>query len=359
MGNIFDYLIWRGDLSFSAVPFNEIDNLICSRISYLPLEKVLSKNTSLTIKEIQQKKDKLKKYFIMKEDEKLLDLLSKSNRYKDLYLENFISHTNLEEEKQFAVVTITLPDNYLYISFRGTDNTFVGWKEDFNMTFLKQVPSQIEAVNYLNNLKTNIKTKLYIGGHSKGGNLAMYASMNANNNIKRKIINIYNNDGPGFLEEVINTKEYKMIEDKIKTFIPQSSVIGRLLNSNNIFQVIKSDEVLLMQHDLYSWQLCGSHFTYLENVNFNSEFIKEVMNDWLHKMTKAERENFVEVLYKLLTSTKTTTFKQFDKQWFSSIKSMISTYYDLDKEDKKMVIKILDYLYESIKETSKKQKSKA
>ena len=160
MGNIFDYLKWRGDLSFTSSPFNEIDNLICSRISYFPLEKVLSKNKSLTISEIYNKKSLLKKYFIMKEDLTLLELLNESNRYKDL--ENFESSTNLKEEKQFAAVTINLPNNYLYVSFRGTDNTFIGWKEDFNMTFLDTVPAQVEALNYLNNLKINLKTKLFI-----------------------------------------------------------------------------------------------------------------------------------------------------------------------------------------------------
>ncbi len=356
MGNIFDYLLWRGDLDFNNSPFNEIDNLICSRISYFPMESVLKNNESITINDLYKKLIKYKDKFKKEEDIKLLKLLKESNRYKDLILKDFEYDTNIEEVKQFAAITIELPNNYLYISFRGTDNTFIGWKEDFNMTFRDKVPSQISALNYLNNIHVNIKNKLYVGGHSKGGNLAMFASINANPNIKRKIITIYNNDGPGFLENVTNSDDYKSIEDKIETFIPQTSIIGRLLNSCDEPQVIKSSEVLILQHDLFSWQMEGPKFKHLKNVDNNSDFIKEVMNDWLSKMTKEERENFTDILYNILASTKTTSFKELDKKWFTSMKDMLSTYKNLSTEDKKMVIKITEYLYKSIRET---QKSKA
>ena len=344
MGDIFDYLKWRGDLSFSIIPFNEIDNLICSRISYFPLELILKKNEKITLGNLYMTLLNHKKALKKEEDLELLRLLSISKR-----------DTNLKEEKQFAAVTIELPEDYLYISFRGTDNTFIGWKEDFNMTFLDTIPSRESAAKYLNKLHVDIKTKLYVGGHSKGGNLAVYASMKSSINIKRKIITIFNNDGPGFLEDVIESPEYKLIENKIKTFIPQSSVVGRLLNSNNVFQVIKSDEIFLLQHDLFSWKLECDHFEYLDNVNENSDFVKEVMNEWLAQMTIEERENFADILYKILTSTKKTTFKELSKNKFTAIKDMLSSYKNLSEKDKKMTIKILEYLFKSIKDSTMKK----
>ena len=355
MGDIFDYLKWRGDLSFSIIPFNEIDNLICSRISYFPLELILKKNEKITLGNLYMTLLDHKKALKKEEDLELLRLLSLSERYKYLTLANFESDTNLKEEKQFAAVTIELPEDVLYISFRGTDNTFIGWKEDFNMTFLETIPSRESAANYLNNTHVGIKTKLYVGGHSKGGNLAVYAAMKANINIKRKIITVFNNDGPGFLEDVIESPEYKLIENKIKTFIPQSSVVGRLLNSNNIYQVIKSDEIFLLQHDLFSWKLECDHFEYLDEVNQDSDFVKEVMNEWLAQMSKEERENFADILYKILTSTNKTTFKELSKNKFMAMKDMLSSYKNLNEKDKKMTIKILEYLYKSIKDSTLKK----
>ena len=206
MHTILDYIKWRGDLTFEERPLNHIDYLICSVISYFPFEKVVQEEDCiLTVEELYQemvKNQVREKDFLMFNDAELLKLLAKSKRYKDLKLTRFVSVTNLDKEKQFAALTVLLPNHYVYISYRGTDDSFVGWKEDFNMTYLDVVPAQLSAVQYLDELKPRLFTKILVGGHSKGGNLAIYAALHCQNKIKSRIKHVFNYDGPGFLKDI-------------------------------------------------------------------------------------------------------------------------------------------------------------
>ena len=230
MSNIVDYIKWRGDLSFEADPINEIDNLILSRISYLPFKEIKFNNKE-KFKILANRFLELKKEdFHQIDDISLIEELAKSNRYKDLIFSDYYEKIDEEEEKQFAAITVWLPNNELFVSYRGTDATIVGWKEDFNMSFMINVPSQLEGVKYLEAIsKKYFRKKLRIGGHSKGGNVAVYSSIFCNKKTKSRIIDVTNADGPGFDKSIIQTKEYKEILDRIHTFIPQTSIIGRLL----------------------------------------------------------------------------------------------------------------------------------
>ena len=175
MSNIIDYIKWRGDLSFDQAPINEIDNIILTRFSYLPF-KYIELNNMETIESISNKmKDFDIERFLWDDDKEFIKLLGQVDRYKNLKTTNYIEIFDKAAEKQFAAITILLPNKTSYISFRGTDSSLVGWKEDLNMSFMENVPSQKEAVNYLNNIARKNKDKLIIGGHSKGGNLAVYS----------------------------------------------------------------------------------------------------------------------------------------------------------------------------------------
>lgn len=157
-----------------------------------------------------------------------------------MQITNYINKIDSESEKQFSAITILMPDDTIYISFRGTDNTLIGWKEDFNMTFQTKVPSQLDAVQYVKQIAKKYKNLIRIGGHSKGGNLAVYAASFCSKTIQERIINVYNNDGPGFHEDVINNIEYKKMLPKVHTYVPQSSIIGRLLYHEENYTVVQS-----------------------------------------------------------------------------------------------------------------------
>ncbi|MEG0138098.1 MAG: Mbeg1-like protein [Bacilli bacterium] len=350
MGDIFDYIYWRGDLDFNQVLFNEVDNLIFSRLSYLPFENIINNNERLTIEECFQKSLNFKEdMFLCKNDFKLFKVLAESKRFGGLCLSNFIHEIDYKLEQQFAALSIDLPGDCLYVAFRGTDDSFVGWKEDFNMIFLDTIPGQKKALLYLNNIEVNDNTKVIVGGHSKGGNLAIYASVNAKKEIKNKIISVYNNDGPGFLEDTMDDENYKEIEKKIHSFIPQTSIIGRLLNNNDNYLVVNSSEKFILQHDLYSWKIERDDLVYLEEIDDNSRRINKIVSEWLSKISLEEREKFVNILYNVLISSNIRTFREIDTKWYIGAKNIIKKYRNISKEDKIVLDKVIDYLVASIK----------
>ena len=221
MANIIDYVKWRGDLELKVSEFNEIDSLILNRFSYFPLDSIMKENEIVSIKELSErfeKEDKNKMEILWKDDADLFPIMGKSKRFGEMISLEYINKIEPETEKQFSAITVILPDNTIYLSYRGTDNTLIGWKEDFNMIFKSHIASQISAKEYLENIaKKYPNKKIRIGGHSKGRNLAVYASIFADSEVKKRIINVYNNDGPGFNEDIINTEEYKKSIEKVIT----------------------------------------------------------------------------------------------------------------------------------------------
>ena len=270
MSNIIDYVKWRGDLTLKESEFNEIDSLVLNRFSYFPLDNLIKENEKITIKELSekfQKTDKAKLKILWEEDEDLFIEIGKSKRFGDMQALEYTNKIEPETEEQFSATTIILPDNTIYVSYRGTDNTVIGWKEDLNMSFKSHIASQKDAKEYLENIAKKYPTKkIRTGGHSKGGNLAVYASIFANNKIQKRIINVYNNDGPGFNEDITNTEEYKNMINKVTTYIPQDSVFGMLLNHEEKYKIVQSTAKGLMQHDVYSWQVLGKNFIVLKEI---------------------------------------------------------------------------------------------
>ena len=248
MSNILDYLDWR-DISLKKVEFNEIDNLILSRLSYFPFDGIVEEDELITIKESYQKykNNGTVGRILQEEDIDLFPRLANSERFGNLKLTNYINKLDPIQEKQFSAITIIMPDDTIYVAYRGTDNTIIGWKEDFNMSFCELVPAQIDAVSYLEDVAEKYVNKIRVGGHSKGGNLAVYAATFCKEFVKARIINVYNNDGPGFCDKVIKSKQYKEILEKVHTFIPQTSIIGRLLNHEEKTTILKSEEIGIMQ----------------------------------------------------------------------------------------------------------------
>ncbi len=344
MANIFDYMKWR-DISLKKVEFNEVDNLILSRLSYFPFDGIINKDEEITIKEAYARTKALGTTgrTLQAEDIDLYPVLAKSIRFGNCKLTKFVNKIELEAEKQFAAITVILPDDTIYVSFRGTDNTIIGWKEDFNMSFSELVPSQIDSVKYLEDVAKKYKNKLRVGGHSKGGNLAVYASAFSNEETKKQIIEIYNNDGPGFSDKVIGSKEYNEILSKVHTYIPQTSIIGRLLKHKEKTTIVKSTETGIMQHDLYSWQVLGDKFVRTKQTNY-SDFIDTTITNWLKEVSPEQREEFIDTWFNILNSTNVKTVNELSSKWFRNVGTMVKTYNNLSPETKKMMTKTLSAL---------------
>lgn len=347
MANILDYINWRGDLSFEQSSFNEVDSLILSRISYFPLELIMNYNDTLTIKEISSKLSSipnLEDKLLWKDDLNLLNLLPNSRRFSSLKVSNFVNKISIEEEKQFSAATIFLPDNTIYISFRGTDNTIIGWKEDFNMGFTTHIPAQLSSVKYLEEIAKLYPYNIKLGGHSKGGNLAIYSAIYASPEIQNRIISIDNNDGPGFNDEIIQKEEYLNLLDKIHTFVPQSSVVGMLLNHEEPYTVVKSSAKGIMQHDAYSWELLGKEFIKTEEITNGSKFIDKTLKDWIKHTTPEHRKEFLNILFDILASSNIDDVTQFTRNWSKTVIAIIKNYQNINDTDKQFLNKTINSL---------------
>ena len=353
MPNINDYIKWRGDLSFKESPLNEVDNMILSRFSYLPFSKVNIKEKE-TIGNVVKRLSKFGvEEFNIDGDKPLVDNLNNCIRFKDLVLTDYEENTNKSAEEQFAAITIHLNDKEMYISFCGTDNTLVGWKEDFNLSFMQNIPAQLEGVKYLKKIAHKYNKKIYLGGHSKGGNVAVYSAVFSGKEIQNKIISVTNHDGLGFDETIIEMEEYKRILDKLYTYIPQSSVIGRLLEHEEKYKIVKSIERGIMQHDIYSWQVLGTKIIQMKEVTNGSELINRTIKTWLKETTPDQRKNVIDILYNVIESTNAVTMREISSARMKNVAKMLKSYRNIDEKDRKMINKVFAGLGMAAKESIK------
>lgn len=338
MGNkktdVFDYLEWRGDLTFEQSGFNEIDALILSIFAYLDFsflertEKLLFKDTVVRINQMPENIKYDGPGIIMHSVIELANKAAISNRFQDMEVFNFKDITDEEKEIQFAAITFLLPDKSAFLSFRGTDNTLIGWKEDFNMCFIDGVPSQIEAARYLNETARKIKMPLRVGGHSKGGNLSIWASAYLLPEYKNNVLHIYSNDAPGFSENFLRSDMYLSIRNKIRYFVPESSIVGVLMEHDEYITICSSNQSVL-QHDPFSWLVIGNHFIYDDTRTFSGRQFDKIINSWIRAMSSKEREELVENIYDILSSSNAKTIDDIDKTKIKSLFSMQKTFREL------------------------------
>ena len=303
MPNILDYLDWRGDIGFEASPFNEVDSLILSELSYVDFKDYVGSDfsTPITLKEAGEKliSDEGKAVFSMlfldtKEFTELLQKASASRRFGGIKLLNFVNNIDTDREMQFSAITYELYGDLIYIAFRGTDDTVVGWKEDLNMGVLETIPSQPSALAYLIHTATRFSNrKIILGGHSKGGNLAIYSAINSHSSIHSRIEHIYNHDGPGFLNGISNNDAFSKLEPRITTLIPQGSIVGMLLEHDEKYSIVESNKSGLLQHNGFSWEVMGTEFRKKPVTETNSQIVDMTLKQYLAKSSLEERQRFV------------------------------------------------------------------
>lgn len=328
MANIFDYLDWRGDIPFSASPMNEIDNLIFSELCFMNFTDIVSSDVaaegiplrlaSQLYSQLHAKDAPSMGLIVPADIPVLMRKMAETERFRNLLLRGYVDRIEEDTQKQFAALTIEISEDELYVAYRGTDDTIVGWKENFNMSFMQAVPAQLDAVEYLNRVASNTKhKKITVGGHSKGGNLAVYASICCDECHKSRIVKVYSNDGPGYRREVVESEAYKSMENRIVNIIPQSSVVGRLLEHTDQYRVVQSNASGLWQHDGFSWGVLGTQFVAAPKLTADSERIERMVKQWIDEMDETQREKLVDSIYRVLTSTnaKTLTDLTRDRNW--------------------------------------------
>ena len=343
MANINDYLKWRGDLPICKdYEFNEVDSMILARLSYLIFDKIEMKEKETIGTATSKMKDFDNEMFLYNGDKELATNLSQSRRFKDLVVTNYVRNSDDEIEKQFGAITIHLPNNEMYISYIGTDSTITGWKEDFNMSFMENVPCQIAGKEYLENVASKYRwKKIRIGGHSKGGNVAIYSAITVSDKIKNRIVKVYNYDGPGFNKDILNKYVNEQIISNIETYIPQDSIIGRLLYHKEKMTVILSNEKGILQHDIYSWQVNKDDLVIIEKNTDASEDIDKTITEWIEQTTNEQRKILVDVVFELIYSTDANKFSDLSKDLRSNAHKVMKKYEEISKEDKEVIIDVI------------------
>lgn len=363
MANIMDYLDWRGDLPLTVSPFNEVDGLILAELSFINFEGIvpppeLGRGVPL--------RDAAGTYFARHNGQEidmgvlvpgripdLMCRMAHSVRFGGMLLNGYCELMDDAREQQFAALTVELGDGSIYLSYRGTDDTIVGWKEDLNMGYLEVIPSQTRALEYLGRMTRQYPdARLRIGGHSKGGNLAAWAAVHLDEKLQRKrLIAAYNNDGPGFSRDLVDTPSYQAVADRLFTYIPASSIVGVLLEHAEDYEVVDSTARSIMQHEPLSWCVEGPRFVHLGQRSQLGQLSDGVLREWIGSMSSREREQFSRAFFDILSrGGRTKTLEDLRSGGLAAGAALIREYAGADEEKKKIISEIFRRLAVDVKD---------
>ena len=348
MGNIMDYISWRGDLTFAQSPFNEVDNLILACFSYVNLDRIpaVTRQKGIELKKLVKEFKKLHTIKELEADKSFIRLapfmmfeMAESVRFGNCVIRNYVNEIVTEAEQQFSAVEIVLDDGTSYISFRGTDDTIIGWKEDFNLS-TGVVPAQERAVEYMQRISDKASGMLRVGGHSKGGNLAIYGSVMCKS-VHDKILEIYSNDGPGFSKEFQESPETAEMMPKIIRIIPEYSIIGTLLEHEKQPIIVASTSRGLLQHDGFSWEVQGPGRVRRDSLNKTALRFIEILHKWIDGMDMEQKRLLIEDLFATLQASGYENLSEVQSGGLKSLAAMVKRLDKFAPESRGMMQELL------------------
>ncbi|MCR5734567.1 MAG: DUF2974 domain-containing protein [Lachnospiraceae bacterium] len=339
MINIIDYVNKYGNRTLDELPFGEVDSLILSQLSYLKYDDILLIDETVTLRQLSRRPG-TDSFFLDRRYEKvnreLFEAASDSMRYGNMQIKNYVNIVDADKEIQFSAMTFIFKDRLNYVAFRGTDDSIIGWREDFNMVYESPVPAQLHALSYLNNIIDRLSGPIYVGGHSKGGNLAVYSCAKLSDERKLKIKRIYSHDGPGFTKGTITDKEKVYIRKHLRKSVPASSIVGMLLTETDAYEVVECKGMALMQHNPYNWAISDHRFKQ-DKLSKHAQNQDESINKWLTDMSEEELRVFVKTLFDLFDRAEVTNVNEFYYDLKGVTLRMIKASETID-EDKKQLI---------------------
>ena len=348
MGNIMDYINWRGDLSFEQSKFNEVDNLILACFSYVNLDGIpaVAEQKEIELKNLAEEFMKLHTMEELEADKSFIRLapfmmleMAETNRFGNSVIRNYVNEIVTEAEQQFAAVEIVLEDGTSYVSFRGTDDTIIGWKEDFNLS-TGVVPAQERAVEYVRRVSENTTGMLRVGGHSKGGNLAIYGAVMCKE-AHEKILEVYSNDGPGFSKEFQELPETEEMMDKIIRIIPEYSIIGTLLEHEKAPVIVASSSKGLLQHDGFSWEVQGPALVRRDSLSRTALRFIEILHKWIDGMEMEQKKVLIEDLFATLQASGYENLSEVQSGGLKSLAAMVKRVEKFAPESRGMMQELL------------------
>ena len=361
MSGIIDYSLANAHKDFNALPFSKVDGLIFAQLAYLDFDTFVPEKQlfarGITFAKIAEQ-DGFENLFPLERTARKNLLLFNSMAYSKRYGKVRINyHENVFDPLnaiQFSATTFLLPDGNACVSFRGTDSTITGWRENFDMLYNDTVPAQILSAKYLNTVAGKIKGKITVVGHSKGGNLAIYAGVMCSDKTKEKIIEIQSFDSPGFTEDFIASKNYLEMESKIVKFVPEESMIGMLLNDTDTYRIVKSDGEGIHQHDPFLWIVEDNDFVTGKKIDTKAKFVTSTFKEWVGNFTPEQREVFVDGIFDIIQATNAQKAESFI-DWSENLKSnnalFFETIKDLDPETRSFMLKFLGNIFPSAKDS--------
>ena len=341
MANMLDYLVWRGDIPLSVVPWGGVDGLICAQFSYLDFHGGQDTKgwTLEELNRIDALQEGTSNSFAGRKA--VFQKMAESARFSETRMHHAIALTDPEIEMQFSAMCLDLPDGTTCVAFRGTDNTIVGWREDFNMAYQTRVPAQEAATLYLTRAAGLSDRPLRIVGHSKGGNLAVYASACVSKKIQKRIESIWSYDGPGMNREMSQTEGFGRIRERIHSYVPQTSIIGMLMDYYEPYTVVHSTASGISQHDPMTWQIYGPQFVTLPNVDQTAKVTRDTLHNWLQNSTPEQRADFVDVLFRLVDTTKATRMSDLTGEKFRSLLTMVGNRKEVNPEARRVFNRLM------------------
>lgn len=329
--------------SFDDRPFCAVDSLVFSWLSYLRLPSDMPRLTDwqgLDVRELLRAEcyqDMIDDLWDPQGSRALLEAVAASPRYRGVRVCGYRAVSDVAMTEQFAAVTFRFPAGFSYVSFRGTDSTIVGWKEDFNMAFRCPVPAQESAAHYVDEVAAAIDGPLLCGGHSKGGNLAVYSAAMCSDGARNRIERAFSHDGPGFVEEFLSGDAFAGLSGRIDKTLPQSSIFGMMFETQEDYAIVESTEFSLLQHNPFSWVVDGCDFVYRERLSAGARYVDGSIREMLLAVTPSERERFVDALFSVFEATGAVRFADIAGNLRESLPVMLQAAQGFDQDTRRFV----------------------
>ena len=354
MSTIFDYL---KEVTYDSIydrPFNELDVLALTELTYLPFGHIVPQGDTTGIQvrlsDAMELIDRTTDFIVSNQHLQLVDELASSKRFKNIKLLNYVDEYDPDVQKQFAAMTYRLSlDTYLVV-FRGTDDTLIGWKEDFHMTYMDHVPAQKRAASYLQHvMKEFPKGRFMVAGHSKGGNLAAYACTYLPDYLFERVDAIYCYDAPGLNKAIIETEGYQRVAHLIHRFVPQGSIVGMMLEVPEPATIVKSRAFGgFAQHDAFTWMVEKDTFVTLDQTSPDSQQTDETLKQWVREVPDSQLKKFFDTFFGLFLDAGITSINDLmDLKNFSKIKEIFQNAQDLDPTEREMLERLAKQLIDT------------
>lgn len=359
--NIVDYIKKYGNTDYETEPFNNVDRLILSQMSYLKFDGLVpfafeKDEKAVSIAEIS-KMANAENLFLderyAKQNRTFFGLLADNRRFSEIKLNYYVNIRDIEWEIQFSAITAFLPTGQIHVIFRGTDESIIGWKEDLNMAFMTPIPAQEKAVEYVRFVASKISGEFSVGGHSKGGNLAVYSAMMSPKDIQDRITRIESHDGPGFSKQVLKDADFDSVKGRIHKFVPQSSVVGMLLETVEDYEVVSCKNVSIFQHDPYNWLVNGNDFSKKDSVRKHKLFEDESINKWANSLSPEELKELSDSMFEVFSSAGIDDLNDINGNTAQAIRKIIEVVDDFPTERKDKIKGIMECLVKCASEDAR------